>query len=96
MQCPPNVSPADLRHACNYLLIPFTSATVRCDDLAKLLHELSNAGAQAQCEKYIDQLVMPSMATAALVGQSWIFDTPFILNDVLHCSLASESVTWLC
>jgi BTB/POZ domain-containing protein 10 len=67
MQCPPHVGISDLRHACNFLLVPFNVNTVRCDDLARLLHELSNIGAQDQFESFINSHLMKAMATATLV-----------------------------
>ena len=35
MRCPPSVSVADLREACDYLLVPFNESTVRCKNLSK-------------------------------------------------------------
>ena len=30
------------RESCDYFMIPFTSENVKCDNLAELMHELSN------------------------------------------------------
>lgn len=37
MRCPANVSVQELRAACDYMLIPFSPDTVKCDNLSTLL-----------------------------------------------------------
>ena len=49
------------RQACDYFLIPFTAANVKCQNLRGLLHELSNDGASGQFEKFLDELILPQM-----------------------------------
>lgn len=39
IRCPPSVSVQELKEACDYLLIPFDSNTVRCHDLRGFLNE---------------------------------------------------------
>lgn len=51
-RCPPSVSVAELREACDYLLIPFNAETVKSHNLRALLHELSNEGARQQFSRY--------------------------------------------
>lgn len=36
IRCPSSVSVQELREACDYLLVPFDSTTVRCQNLSKL------------------------------------------------------------
>ncbi len=67
MRCPPNVAVAELRAACEYFLIPFTHQSVRCEDLGKFLHELSNNGAKVQFERFLDEIVVDAMAHCAQV-----------------------------
>ncbi|KAI1307973.1 BTB/POZ domain-containing protein KCTD20 [Halotydeus destructor] len=68
IRCPPSVSAADLREACDYLLIPFNSSTVKCVNLRALLHELSNEGAQAKFEEYLETIILPAMVSSAERG----------------------------
>lgn len=35
VRCPPSISVQELREACDYLLIPFDSDTVKCQNLRK-------------------------------------------------------------
>jgi len=42
IECPGNVNIQDLKHACDYLLIPFNGNTVRSHNLADLLNEYIN------------------------------------------------------
>lgn len=37
IRCPPTVSVQELREACDYLLIPFGSSTIKCQNLSKYL-----------------------------------------------------------
>jgi hypothetical protein len=67
MRCPPNVAVAELRDACEYLLIPFNHQSVRCEDMGKFLHELSNNGAKVQFERFLDEVVVSAMARCAQV-----------------------------
>lgn len=68
IRCPPTVSVPELRDACDYLLIPFDSNTIRCHNLRGFLHELSNEGARKQFEKFLEELILPVMVTAAQRG----------------------------
>lgn len=59
IRCPPTVSIPELRDACDYLLIPFSADTVRCQNLRALLHELSNEGARQQFTQFLEVRTMP-------------------------------------
>ena len=54
MRCPPTVSVVELRDACDYLLIPFSAETVRCQNLRAFLHELANEGARRHFNEYLE------------------------------------------
>lgn len=68
IRCPNHVSVSELRDACDYLLIPFESTTVRCFDLLGLMHELSNIGARGQFAIYLEESILPEMVAAARRG----------------------------
>lgn len=68
IQCPPSVSVQELREACDYLLLPFDAHTVKCKNLRGLLHELSNEGARAQFESFLEELILPVMVNSAQRG----------------------------
>ncbi|XP_053688163.1 BTB/POZ domain-containing protein 10 isoform X1 [Sabethes cyaneus] len=68
IRCPPTVSVQELREACDYLLIPFTADTIRCQNLRGLLHELSNEGAREQFEMFLESLILPLMVASAERG----------------------------
>lgn len=68
IRCPNHVSVCELRDACDYLLIPFESTTVRCFDLLGLMHELSNIGARSQFAIYLEESILPEMVVAARRG----------------------------
>lgn len=40
IKCPPSVSVQELREACDYLMVPFDSNTVRCQNLSEFLFYL--------------------------------------------------------
>ena len=61
INCPPHVSVAEMREACDYFLLPFTASTVKCQNLRGLLHELSNDGAEEQFEVFLEELILPEM-----------------------------------
>ncbi|GAB1602323.1 BTB/POZ domain-containing protein KCTD20-like [Argonauta hians] len=68
VRCPPSVSVQELREACDYLLIPFDSDTVKCQNLRGLLHELSNEGARKQFEEFLEKFILPPMVACAKRG----------------------------
>ncbi len=68
IHCPPHVSVAELREACDYFLLPFTAETVKCVNLRGLLHELSNDGAEEQFEAFLEDLILPEMVICASRG----------------------------
>lgn len=69
IHCPPHVPVLDLRDACDYFLLPFNAATVKCQNLRGLLHELSNDGAQEQFETFLEELILPEMVKSASKGE---------------------------
>lgn len=68
IRCPPNVSVQELREACDYLLIPFDSMTIKCQNLRSLLHELSNEGARQQFQVFLEDMILPQMCQCAERG----------------------------
>ncbi|XP_033647857.1 BTB/POZ domain-containing protein 10-like [Asterias rubens] len=84
MRCPPSVSVADLREACDYLLVPFNESTVRCKNLRCLLHEISNDGAREEFEKYLDTLILPEMVSCAKHGQRECHIVVLMEDDVVE------------
>jgi len=68
IHCPPHVPVLELRDACDYFLLPFNAATVKCQNLRGLLHELSNDGAQEQFETFLEDLILPEMVICATRG----------------------------
>eukprot|EP00912_Choanoflagellata_sp_UC4_P002127 UC4_evm1s1349 len=68
VHCPSDTSISEVRRACDYFLIPFDHTTIRSDNVAGLLHELSNTGATNQFDAYIDNLLLPAMGNAARGG----------------------------
>ncbi|KAG1660307.1 BTB/POZ domain-containing protein 10 [Nymphon striatum] len=68
IRCPPSVSVPELREACDYLLVPFDSQTVKCQNLRDLLHELSNEGARQQFEVFLQENILPAMVSSAERG----------------------------
>ncbi|XP_046845890.1 BTB/POZ domain-containing protein 10-like isoform X2 [Xenia sp. Carnegie-2017] len=69
INCPPSVSIQELREACDYLLIPFSAAVIKCHNLRELLHELSNDGAKEQFRRYLEVDILPLMVQAAKLGR---------------------------
>lgn len=83
IKCPPSVSVPELKEACDYLLIPFDAATVRCQNLRGLLHELSNEGARQQFEVFLEELVLPLMVASAQRGDRECHVVVLLDDDVV-------------
>jgi hypothetical protein len=66
------VSIPELREACDYFLLPFSAATVKCQNLRGLLHELSNDGAEEQFEEFLDQNILPQMVIKLLISLNYL------------------------
>jgi hypothetical protein len=79
IRCPPNVSVAELHEACGFFMIPFTHTSVKCENLAHLLQQLSNQGARSQFEEFIEESILPAMARCAQVP----FTSPRIRKDTI-------------
>ncbi|KAL3107874.1 hypothetical protein niasHT_019875 [Heterodera trifolii] len=69
MHVPQSISVAELREACDYLLVPFNVHNVKCQDLRGLLHELSNEGARAQFVVYLEDIILPQLVISAERGE---------------------------
>ena len=41
INCPPSLSIPELREACDYLLIPFNSQVIKCQNLSKCINKES-------------------------------------------------------
>jgi len=68
IRCPPSVSIQELKEACDYLLIPFDAAIIKCQNLRGLLHELSNDGARRQFNVFLEEMILPEMVNSAQHG----------------------------
>jgi BTB/POZ domain-containing protein 10 len=68
MRIPSSLSVAELREACDYLMIPFNAATVKCHDLRGLLHEISNEGARQQFSVFLEEILLPQLVLSAENG----------------------------
>ncbi|XP_076467021.1 BTB/POZ domain-containing protein KCTD20-like [Babylonia areolata] len=82
--CPPCMPVQELREACDYLLIPFNSESVKCQNLRGLLHELSNDGARHQFEEYLEELILPLMVKCASRGDRECHIVVLTEEDVLE------------
>jgi len=69
IRCPPHVSVAELHSACQFFLIPFTHEVVQTDNVGKLLHQLSNQGAEKQFDLFLEDVLTPAMARSASLGE---------------------------
>jgi BTB/POZ domain-containing protein 10 len=69
IKCPPTISVPELREACDYLMIPFDSNTIKCQDLRGFLHELSNEGAKKQFDYYLEKLIFPLLINETNKGE---------------------------
>eukprot|EP00128_Syssomonas_multiformis_P000620 Colp12_sorted_trinity150504_noHs@6418 len=84
VQCPPGVSVAALKRHMDYFLVPFTWETVKCQDLAELMHELSNNGARVQFERFLDRNIKPVMYKSASIGERECHITVLFETDVIE------------
>jgi BTB/POZ domain-containing protein 10 len=69
ISCPSSESVSELRETCDYLMIPFNEKTVKTQNISDLLNELSNDGARAQFEKYLQQNLLHAMVVCAQKGE---------------------------
>jgi BTB/POZ domain-containing protein 10 len=83
LKCPPNVPIAEIREACDYLLLPFDATTVKCQNLRGLLHELSNEGARCQFELFLEELILPLMVGSAQRGDRECHVVVLLDDDVV-------------
>uniref|UniRef100_A0A7E4W6G8 BTB domain-containing protein n=1 Tax=Panagrellus redivivus TaxID=6233 RepID=A0A7E4W6G8_PANRE len=68
MRIPRSVSVAELREACDYLMVPFSATTVKTQDLRGLLHEISNGGAREQFNVFLEEILLPQLVMSAENG----------------------------
>lgn len=83
MRCPPSVSVAELREACDYLLIPFNAQTVQCHNLRSFLHELSNEGARQQFTAFLEEIILPQMIVSTEHGDRECHIVVLLDDDVV-------------
>ncbi|KAF7233196.1 hypothetical protein EG68_08871 [Paragonimus skrjabini miyazakii] len=69
MSCPPGVPVQALKEACDYFMIPFDHRTVRCSNLRAFLHELSNDGAHAMFERFLESHILSLLVQRARLGE---------------------------
>ena len=76
---------AELRDAADYFLLPFNASTIKCQNLRGLLHELSNDGAQAQFEEFLEELILPQMVSKGR-GKTLVLHSmdPFYIQSLLE------------
>ncbi|CAK9304696.1 unnamed protein product [Gordionus sp. m RMFG-2023] len=67
--CPPGIGIAELKEACDYLLVPFDPQTIRCSDLGSFLHEISNDGSRSKFKTYLEKLILPVLVISAQNGE---------------------------
>ncbi|PAA76655.1 hypothetical protein BOX15_Mlig008781g1 [Macrostomum lignano] len=68
--CTSAPSPAELRLACRLLDLPFAPDAMRgCPDLRGLLHEISNDGARERFSSFLEEAILPQLASCALRGE---------------------------
>jgi BTB/POZ domain-containing protein 10 len=58
-----------VKYACDYLMVPFNGDTVRADNVAQLMHELANDGAQHQFQQFFDSIIFREMIALAHKGE---------------------------
>jgi len=95
IRCPLGVSVSELRESCDYFMIPFTSENVKCDNLAELMHELSNQGARDEFNQLLEELIVPTLVRATQKGEREIrlvilHDDDVIEWDEQHPPLCDE------
>ena len=64
----------EVKAACDYFLIPFNDETVRAANMAALLHELANEGAQSQFSQFVDNIIRPVVFQLARKGKCYVFN----------------------
>ena len=107
IRCPSSVTVPELREACDYLLVPFDAKTVRCQNLRGLLHELSNEGARAQFESFLEAMILPALVSSAevstllyaFVSLVILIEHPVRVPDVLSVNvvfLSQDRLLYLC
>lgn len=83
MRCPPNVPVGELREACDYLLIPFTAETVKCQNLRAFLQELSDDGARMQFAQFLEEIIVPQLVASTEHGERECHIVVLLDDDVV-------------
>ena len=64
---------AELREACDYLLIPFNAEIIKCQNLSELLHEVSNDGSREKfTSHFMEEIILPKILECARRGKQVI------------------------
>ncbi|KAK6048510.1 K+ channel tetramerization domain protein [Cooperia oncophora] len=72
MRCPPNISVAELRDACDYLLIPFNASTVKCQNCNALfcMSLIERKGAREQFfSNFLEEIILPQLVASTEHGE---------------------------
>jgi len=59
----------EVKEACDFFLIPFSTKTIISENLSSLMHELSNDGAKKKFEVFLEKDIVPEMASNAMAGE---------------------------
>ena len=89
MRVPSHIQVSEVKQACDYFLIPFNEETVRAENMAALLHELANDGAQTQFSLFLDTTIRPVMVQLARKGWKKIICTFWNIYDLFHRMLSN-------
>ena len=66
---------AELREACDYLLIPFNAEIIKCQNLSELLHEVSNDGSREKfTSHFMEEIILPKILECARRGKILFVD----------------------
>ncbi len=68
IRIPSHVQVSEVKLACDYFLVPFNAETIRASNMAALLHELANEGAQTQFSLFLDTVIRPVIVDLARKG----------------------------
>ncbi|CAD5211090.1 unnamed protein product [Bursaphelenchus okinawaensis] len=84
IRVPPSLSVSEVREACDYMMIPFGSSTVKCQDLRGLLHELSNEGARVQFVVFLENEILPQLVISAERGDRECHIVVLLDDDIVE------------
>jgi len=87
MRIPPHVPVGEVKSACDYFLIPFNDETIRAANMAALLHELANEGAQSQFSQFLDNIIRPVIVKLTRKGERECHVVVLMSEDVVDWDL---------